>query len=149
MMPFITKGFTLIELMIVIAIIGILAAIAIPAYQIYIARSQATEAMSLLGTVKGGIVENYSSSATCVDNTDNSFLGIAKAAEITGRYIQSIQTGGIAPNCTITVQMKSVDIAKALQGKSMVLTLISTDNTLKWQCQSPNIAALYLPASCR
>ncbi len=148
-MPSINKGFTLIELMIVIAIIGILAAIAIPAYQVYIARTQVTEAMSLLGTVQGGIVETYSSSAICLDNTDDSFLGIAKAADITGRYIQSIQTGGTAPNCTITVQMKAVDIAKALQGRSMIFTLISTDNSLKWQCHSPDIAALYLPASCR
>ena len=143
------KGFTLIELMVVIAIIGILAAIAIPAYQVYIARSQVTEAMSLLGTVQGGIVETYSSSAICLDNTDNTFLGTAKANEITGRYIQSIQTGGKAPTCTITVQMNSIDIAKALQGKSMIFTLISTDNSLKWQCHSPDIAALYLPASCR
>lgn len=145
----INKGFTLIEIMIVIAIIGILAAIAIPAYQVYIARSQVIESMSLLGTVKGGMIDTYSTTANCIDNTSNSYLGIAAPTEIKGNYIESITTGGTTPNCTINVQMKSVDIAEPLQGKSIIYTLISTDNTLKWQCQSPDIAALYLPASCR
>lgn len=145
----ITKGFTLIELMIVIAIIGILAAIAIPAYQVYTARAQVSEAMSLLGTVKGGVIETYTTSSTCIDNSGNQFLGIAKATEITGKYIASIQTGGIAPNCTINVQMKTIDVAKPLQGSNLIFTLVSTGDSLMWQCSSTNIDDIYLPASCR
>ena len=144
-----SKGFTLIEIMIVITIVGILAAIAIPAYQVYIARSQVTEAMSLLGTVKGGVIETYTTSSTCIDNSGNQFLGIAKATEITGKYIASIQTGGIAPNCTINVQMRATDVAKPLQGSNLIFTLVSTGDSLMWQCSSPNIDDVYLPASCR
>jgi len=148
MLP-VDKGFTLIELMIVIAIIGILAAIAIPAYQVYTARSQVSEAMSLLGTVKGGILETYTTSAICIDNTNEQFLGIAKEIDITGNYIASILTGGTAPNCTINVQMKTTNVAKSLQGGNLIFTLVSTDDNLKWQCSSTNIDDIYLPASCR
>lgn len=143
------EGFTLIELMIVIAIIGILAAIAIPAYQVYIARSQVVESMSLLGSVKGGIVETYSATTNCIDNTNTNYLGIASPTDIKGNYIDSITTGGTTPNCTITVQMKSSNIAKALQGGNLLFTLVSTDNSLRWQCSSSTIDDLYLPASCR
>lgn len=148
-MPLTNRGFTLIELMIIISIIGILAAIAISAFQIYIARSQVTEAMSLLGTVKGGIVETYSSSATCVDNIDNSFLGIAKSSDISGNYIASITTGGTTPSCTINVKMKSTNVAKPLRGGNLLFTLVSAENSLRWQCSSTDIDSLYLPASCR
>lgn len=145
----IDKGFTLIEIMIVIAIIGILAAIAIPAYQVYIARSQLIESMSLLGTVKAGVLEGYSTSSICIDNSSNSYLGIGIPTEITGNYVDSITTGGTEPNCTITVQMTSTDIAAPLQGGNLLFTLVTTGSSLQWKCSSPNIADLYLPASCR
>ena len=148
-MSTVDQGFTLIETMIVIAIIGILAAIAIPAYQVYTARAQVSEAMSLLGTVKGGILETYTTSAICLDNTNNQFLGIAKSTDITGKYIASIQTGGTAPNCTIDVQMKAIDVAKPLQSGNLIFTLSTTDDSLMWQCGSTNIDDIYLPASCR
>lgn len=144
-----SRGFTLIEVMIVIAIISILAAIAIPAYQIYIARSQVIESMSLLGTIKGGVVEGYSTSAICIDNTANRFLGVDAPTDITGNYVESVTTGGTAPNCTISMQLKSIDIAAPLQGKSLQFTLATTNSSLRWQCDSANIADLYLPASCR
>jgi|25_taG_2_1085351.scaffolds.fasta_scaffold00067_34 type IV pilus assembly protein PilA len=143
------RGFTLIELMIVIAIIGVLSTIAIPAYQVYIARTQLVEAFSLLGTVKSGIIENYSTAATCIDNSNNQYLGTAKANDIKGKYIDSVLVGGVAPNCTITIEMRVTDIAKALQGHKVVFTLIETDNILRWQCMSPDIDDLYLPSTCR
>lgn len=143
------KGFTLIELLIAIAIIGILAAIAIPAYQVYIARAQVTESMSLLGTVKSGVIESYTAEAICIDNAKSPFLGTAKAEEISGRYIDNIRTSGVAPNCTITIQMKSNNISEGLKGGQLVFTLIASDNVLNWQCTSPNIDGIYLPATCR
>lgn len=144
-----SKGFTLIEIMIVIAIIGILAAIAIPAYQVYIARSQVIESLSLVGAVKGGVLESYSTSTICIDNSSNRYLGVGAPTEITGNYVESVTTGGTVPSCTINVQMKSTDIAAPLQGGNLLFTLVLTDNSLQWQCSSPNIADLYLPTSCR
>ncbi len=145
----INKGFTLIEIMIVIAIISILAAIAIPAYQVYIARSQVIESMSLLGTVKGGVFESYTTSTICIDNNSNNYLGIGAPTDITGNYVESVKTGGTVPSCTINVQMKSTDIAAPLQGGNLLFTLVTTGSSLQWQCSSPNIADLYLPTSCR
>ena len=88
MMKKIQKGFTLIELMIVIAIIGILAAIAIPAYQDYVVRSQVTEGLNLAGDMKAAVAETYAQTGTFTDITTDS-LGIV-ASEKTGKYVESV-----------------------------------------------------------
>ena len=82
------KGFTLIELMIVVAIIGILAAVALPAYQDYTARAQMSEAMSLAGGQKGAMSEYHSNKGVWPAN--NADAGIAPATDIKGKYVAKI-----------------------------------------------------------
>ena len=91
------QGFTLIELMIVVAIIGILAAIAIPAYQDYTIRAQASEGLSLASGAKAAIAEAYQD--TGVWPADNTSAGLAAANTIFGKYTVSVQ---VAPQ-TVTV----------------------------------------------
>lgn len=142
------KGFTLIELMIVVAIIGILAAIAIPAYQVYIARGQVAEALTMVKPVQGGVVDEYSSSSVCPNNTTAAVFGMAKASDISGKYVGSIAALGTAPNCQIDVTFKSSHVATALQGKTLSFALTITNGSFGWTCSSSTIARQYLPGSC-
>jgi type IV pilus assembly protein PilA len=89
------KGFTLIELMIVVAIIGILAAIAIPAYQDYTIRAQVTEGLNLAGAVKAAVAESYAQSGTWP--ADNTEAGVGNNSTITGKYVTDVLVadGGI------------------------------------------------------
>jgi type IV pilus assembly protein PilA len=142
------KGFTLIELMIVVAIIGILAAVAIPAYQDYIARAQVSEAVSLLASGKTGLAEYFADKA----------LWPSAASEVMGntggKYTDSINimatpttTGGL----TLQATMKTSGINTAITGGTV--GLVTLDGGKIWACTSASTTAplsgKYLPSACR
>lgn len=143
------NGFTLIELMIVVAVIGILAAIAVPAYQDYIARSQVSEAIVLSSQYKIAISHTYSQTGTCPTLTE---LGLSNPIDAKGRYVASVNiitlTGTI---CAVEFSFKNSGISKGLQGKHLALALTNQSADLgaaSWSCTSTDIAQKYLPKAC-
>ena len=145
------KGFTLIELMIVVAIIGILAAIAIPAYQDYIARAQASEGISLASGLKGIVNDAYSQTGVCPTIAQ---LGYGTASAINGTYVQSIDvTGSAGSLCTLEVLYRSSNIALGIKGKTLKVAMIGTagggtSGSSQWSCSSTDIEQKYLPKAC-
>lgn len=144
------KGFTLIELMIVVAIIGILAAIAIPAYSNYITRSQVTEAVNLAGGLKGAIQEygaDKNEWPTLVGPTATPAATEINAT-LEGKYA-SVNTAidGTYPEGTIEASMT----AGKASGTS--LKYKTTDGGATWACNNAdagtNIDAKYLPQACK
>jgi type IV pilus assembly protein PilA len=145
------RGFTLIELMIVVAIIGILAGAAIPQYQNYIARSQFAEGMSLASGQKVAVSEAFASSGACPNNASRAVDGVPLASGIKGSYVKSVATGGTASDaggCTITANFKDKGIAKSLLAKKLTLTMSNADSgSVVWKCES-SVEKKYLPQAC-
>ncbi len=138
----IQQGFTLIELMIVVAIIGILAAVAIPSYQDYTARAQVTEAVLLTSAFKTGLAEYYSDSGSFPANLT------AIGTTTSGRYVEVITLADDGASAvTVTATMKSADVNANLFGKT--LDLISTDGGLQWDCTGGDLDTKYRPGTCK
>ena len=159
------KGFTLIELMIVVAIIGILAAIAIPAYQDYTIRAQVTEGMNLAAAAKAAVAETFLNRGKAPLNRTAAGMS-ATATDTVGKYVQSVEV----TNGTITITYGKEANAAINNATLNLVPFISADNSVSWKCggaQDPTTTKMtgvtvatggtlsgatmvkYLPAACR
>ena len=138
------QGFTLIELMIVVAIIGILAAIAIPAYQDYTIRAQVSEGLNLSGGAKAAVTEYFQDRGSMP--ASNTEAGLEAATNIVGKYVESIDAAG----GTIVVTY-GIDAHQVISGATLELTPDTTQaGSVQWICASAGgIANKHLPAACR
>ncbi|HEZ5180425.1 TPA: pilin [Neisseria meningitidis] len=125
------KGFTLIELMIVIAIVGILAAVALPAYQDYTARAQVSEAILLAEGQKSAVTEYYLNHGEWPGN--NSSAGVASSSKIKGKYVKEVEV----KNGVVTATMASSNVNNEIKGKKLSLWAKRQDGSVKWFCGQP------------
>ena len=136
------QGFTLIELMIVVTIIGILAAIAIPAYQDYTIRAQVSEGLNLSGGAKAAVTEFYQDQGAFP--ADNATAGVEAAANIVGKYV----TGVAVANGIITVTYGG-DANANIAGLTLTMTPTDNQGSVSWACSSAGLQNKWLPAACR
>ncbi len=137
------QGFTLIELMIVVAIIGILAAIAIPAYQDYTIRAQVSEGLNLAGGAKAAVTEYFQDRG--VMPTNNLTAGLAGAAEIAGKYVDGVTVA----NGVISVGYGNSAHATLAPGTLVLTPSTAAAGSVQWICTGTGIAPKHLPAACR
>ncbi|WOD27415.1 pilin [Alloalcanivorax xenomutans] len=156
------KGFTLIELMIVVAIIGILAAVAIPAYQDYTIRSQVSEGLNLAAAAKTAITETYLNSGTVPASRTEAGMS-ANATDTQGQYVASVDVNA---NGEIVITYGN-NVNAAIDGNTLVLEpFAQNDGSIAWQCNSAsagkgapgttlgagttgNLPEQYAPSQCR
>ncbi|MES1942910.1 fimbrial protein pilin [Salinisphaera sp. PC39] len=138
------QGFTLIELMIVVAIIGILAAIAIPAYQDYTIRAKVSEVMGLAAKDKTSVSEYYISTGDMPADTGEA--GINTSAD-QSTYVNSIAYNQTSTSVTLTYTLEN--LGGSADTKTLVFEGVGSNNGVQWTCDSGTLEDKYLPANCR
>lgn len=140
-----SRGFTLIELMIVVAIIAILASIAITAYLNSIGKSQLAEAFTVADGLKNDIPNYYNQAGSCPTLGSN---GLGAATSYSGNYVASVSIASTASGCSITIKMRQNTISPRLHGKQVTFVMVDNGGTVSWQCSS-DADPVYLPATCQ
>ena len=136
-------GFTLIELMIVVAIVGILAAIAIPQYQEYTVRSRITEGLNLAGMVKTAVAETFQGTSAMPESNESA--GVAASGSITSKYVTAV---GVGTSGAITVTY-STAVGGGQGGNTIVFTPSATAGAVDWSCTGGTVESKFRPANCR
>lgn len=134
------QGFTLIELMIVVAIIGILAAVAIPAYQDYTVRAKVTEGIGLASAAKSGVAEYFSAIGSLP--TSNAQAGLPSSNSVRGNAVDNVN---VAASGTITVTFSGAPIAAS----TIIIVPTTTNGAVAWACTTGTLLDKYRPANCR
>jgi len=141
------KGFTLIELMIVVAIIGILAAVAIPAYSTYTLKAKVSEASTMSAPAQQALALAFND-GTLTATTANSDLGLPAAASITSKYVKSVTAAGTsASGGTVTVVMQGTGNATDVDTKTVVYTMACVASAQCTWTVGGTVTAAYLPKS--